>query len=764
MKNNYYQLYIEKVLTLAATMVIKSTDAAAALNTFISTYHAEYPIDYVRPETWKYYRNLAGEYHVTDTLMQVVSMDTLEEIVFSKDNLSIHRATARGYAYGTRQYRELVAAYPEQEMLILGILYPVDIATAVAAADGAILGYPPGLVEDNEYNLIPKLQEWIYGYKIRWSNRQYAISDDLYAATSLGILYLNLVPTILNLRLEACKTNEAHSFHVRQYLSSHGILDQHIDFLTTKQALFLYRNIAYIERNAGKRETFDWLVEHIMTERGLPLAEYVMRHDLSQQPTQIYPSLKFRRNPLNLEYSAGVQEAITLPEMLDKQDALARDNALYKADYLPIVKSAMENARANVALTKVLESSLIDYSNSSPYNLDDILIHHWLYLAYTGHYTAFVNIANPKTGELLAFSAKDAFIFLWYAYCKTTGLTLTTIPRMVAQRVQRVAPAATVDDIWSMVDAKLIPKQLATQMLALQPKIGPIVSTEKFYDTCVAIYEAAQVQRRLVVSQEHRLGRGMAHNMMSRIYADCIVSLAEEDLTYTEWFAERNFNVAALSLEELGLMYKDILAEATGAVLHPVSSLKALQRAMVGLLTQLSSYSIQVVGEINDSNLKRTDMPIIRIGDRFTTLESHVYFPDGAAKVRDTASRLQHLVPFPIHISNAENVAHVEQRSAHDLEVGLDMEIEASLIMRPMRFNALPVRPRLGVALNSNAMGIVPVPGLEIYLGLSLEQQQGLRDIYHSDYSSLPPPTPTVLPTIVLDTNLDGLNLLPDEE
>ena len=363
MSSNHYQIYLNQVQQLAETITIKSSDTAEALNRFVTEVH-RFPVEPLDPKSWKYYLNLAGEYHDVDTPMYVVSMDTLSKIIFSKENLKLHRATAKGYAYGTRQYRELVAQYPDQEMLILGILYPVDLDKAITAPDWTILGYPSQLVESNEYSFIPKLQNWINGVQTRWTNSQYGISDALYPASVLGILYLNLVPTILNLRLEACRTNEAHSFHVRQYLGSHGLLDGYIEHMTTKQALFFYRNIAYIERNVGKREVFEWLVEHIMTERYLPIAEYTMRHDLSQQPDELYPTPLFKKKALNMGYGSDVTDAVSLERMLDKQDKVARDNPKYKEEMAPRIKKSMENSLSNVVATKMLESSVVDMSNS----------------------------------------------------------------------------------------------------------------------------------------------------------------------------------------------------------------------------------------------------------------------------------------------------------------------------------------------------------------------------------------------------------------
>ena len=63
--------------------------------------------------------------------------------------------------------------------------------------------------------------------------------------------------------------------------------------------------ILYIQKNAGKRDTFDWLVENLMTVRSLPLYDFTMKHNVSEMITErnefnsYYPDITFRRNPVN---------------------------------------------------------------------------------------------------------------------------------------------------------------------------------------------------------------------------------------------------------------------------------------------------------------------------------------------------------------------------------------------------------------------------------------------------------------------------------
>ncbi len=277
--NNRYSLYVNKNIELVETIVVKFDDVASAMNQIVINKTGYDSVNFSDRTTWKYYQNISGNYHLSDNLIKIKSLDLDEEILFSKEKLKDHKITKQAYRYGSRYYNELISLYPDQEMLILGILYPVDINTAIEAKDGTILTYPADLIESNEYTLKDRLQQWSYDYVFRWINKQYTLSDDLYLATYIAQYYLHMLQALMSIRLENCKTNEVHSYHIQQYLSSHGFLDSYLDILTLEQSLFFYRNIEYIEHNSGKRDTFDWLVDNTMTKRDLPLYQLTMKHN-----------------------------------------------------------------------------------------------------------------------------------------------------------------------------------------------------------------------------------------------------------------------------------------------------------------------------------------------------------------------------------------------------------------------------------------------------------------------------------------------------
>ena len=728
MNSNYYKIYINKVFQLAQTLTIKSEATANGMNQYVALYYGAGAVDALYPKTWKYYLNISGQYHPTDTVMTVVSMDTVQEIVFSKETLAVHRATAREYAYGGRKYKELLARYPSQEMLILGILYPCDIDVAVAAKDGTILSYPTELVESNEYSLIARLQQWIDGYKTRWVNQQYGISDELYQAVSHGILYLNLVPAILTLRQDACKTNEAHSFHIQQYLASHDGLDVYLPHLTKRQALFLYRNIDYLERNAGRRETFDWLLEHIMSERGIPLAEYTMRHSLANQPDELLPDVRFRKKQINLDIGAVAPLTYDISQMLDKEYRAARDNRPYKDDYVHSTAELTENSLSNVVLTKVLESSMFDYSNSTPYTLESTLVNHWLFLSSKGLYNTYVGVNNPRTGERIPVSVKDAYVMMWYAFCRSINIELVEVPEFYAKRVC-LLPRATAQELLTVVDSTVSQAQ-AQQLLDLQPLITTTISTEAFYRLCSEINTGENLQRVYYCQEEHQLKRAMVKNLVSRMYSDNIVRLEPAGKSYASWFTDRNIDTSGFTKDDFNKLYLELVKQATGLALTTTNSLKSLQAAMIGLLTRLSSYSVQYLTEINNIDIQLTDWTAVRVGDRPTMQRGLYPAPILIQGVQDHSLDMRGAASYNVGEVGVLDYQSPKLNAAWRLE--LDAQIQPNTLINRHHYHidSAQIAPRLTQTLQTNSERVIPVLGIDQYLALSAQDRANVRDIW----------------------------------
>lgn len=694
MSNNSYDVYVDQTLRLVKTLVIKSDDGAEGINKYIQSVYGEGSVNVVDPTTWKYYLNLAGIYHKVDKMMTVTSLDTLETIQFTKENLNEHLATARAYRYGTRYYKELVATYPNQELLINGILTPVDLNTAIAATDGTILYWDPTLVESNEYSLIENINTWIAAYKLRCENKQFAISDDLYLTVSHAVMYMLMVPAIMEMRLKACKTIEAHSFHVKQYFASHNGLDKYFDFMTTRQRLFLYRNIRYIQRHAGANETLLLLIEKMLTARNIPISYYTARHDIENLLTELDVEVVLRKKPLNFGRNSTTYDLLTLAEGYDKEKDLARENQTYQDEYLDIAREELARSTSNVVLTKMLESTMVDYTDSTMYKLNEVLASHWLYHSLNDYYRAVVSCSNPATGERYSLKAFEAFVLMTYCFFKANKLDIEYVPPLTAPHVQRLGFMTTKnmlkvvnekyhDNLYGMLD----------DIRKTRPAVGKVISIQAFYNQTYKIYKHINLQRDMIATVGHMDMRAQFEAATKRLYTDW-VHYPETPVRFRDWLAERNINLDKLQREDFETMYVELFNEGTGLSLVSKQSLKDIQAAMIAVVQTLSSYSIQFVNNIISENLIQLDPAAARIGDINTKAQ----------------------IAQPIYSSNTETLT-VDSSTMDVVEIDVDRDID-EIIWSQSAGNQLDYE--LPAMLSDNQLHMVDHHTLEIGVGVSV--------------------------------------------
>lgn len=801
MSQNYYKLYLDSVFALAETLVIKSEATAELFNNYLKA--SRQPVIDALPDTWKYYLNVSGEYHPTDyrtnykddgieitsntgnvsvlssldpaivvndyRKILITSLDTLEIIAFTKENLNVHKATAKAYRHGSRFFIELVAKYPNDRLLIMGILYPVDIQKAIDAPDNSIISYPKEYVEQAEYSLIHKLNDWISGFTFRWKNAQFEITDNLYMHTFLGVLYSKLVPVILNLRLAACKTDEVHSFHIRQHLASHGMLDKYLSLLTREQQLFLYRNILYIERNNGKREIFKWLTEKIMTLRQLPVAQYTMKHvssDLSED--SLYNEIRFRKEAVNIQTNSTAIDKFSLSQVLLKETDLAKDNWLYRKDQETLpdahypddksslklidrpytdTKSILENSLSAVVATKIVESSVIDYSDATPYTMESILVNHWLLLSRAGLYTSYVQIKNPKTGSRVPVTVYEAFLYWAYAcYASVYGVEnpdpnngfypggihnlFKNIPNFTANRVQQIV-LPSINKMMEVVDSKYVDISTAQKIKDLHTNYSSIISTESFYNKCKDIFNAAQAEISIVSGFEHHLAQGMAKNLVCQVYSDVTEPSFTAPVNYIDWMNSKNLPHEGFNRDDWLQVVASVYIQSTGLDLDTTPSIRNIQKAMVAIMEQLSSYSIQWVREVNDGSIIVLNWGSVRLGDRDGSGE-HIRHVNIPVKPFNTAESGQQHIDFDLlggeynsfFNGSGGHYFNLEIKGGPNLDHGWHATINERLHLPPIHVTVVS-----DCDIGANPQDIV-VPGWNSWLSINPQMRNGLTDAY----------------------------------
>lgn len=624
MSNFQYNLYTASILRLGKSMRIKHVATATTINDHINSMTAVTGIraDVERPETWKYYLNMAGIYHETDELIMITSLDTMEVIPFTREKLLQHRATMREYQYGKSYYNNLVALYPTQEDLIRGILNPVDLQTALAAKDYTILYYAEDEVEEQEYDLIANLQDWVYRSVDRWAINDFRFTDSLYPFVILGKIYSFICPTIMNIRLEAMRTYQAHSYHVWNYLNSNGMLEKYRKELTLPQVMWLYRNIEWVRTNAGSQATFEKLLQNIMTARNLPLGSYDIFHDTESVPLEFKPVGKALRTNLNLRSANSRNTAVrSIDYLFQKELYAAPNNELVQEEDEPNAKHAIAVAPLSRYPTKIYESDLIDAENSEPYKLDQILLNHWIDLSVTGKYKSVINVRNPYTNELITMTVKDAFLVWLYAINNRNGIKLTTIPVIKARSVSR-QPLPRYKDLRPLARVELVPDAWIDTILDGLIPIEQVISTETFNELCIKLHANMLLHREYWVRQEERLIRGEMESLINHLYETKTYNFYPAGSTFEQFFSSKGWALGDLIPSDYDLLIADIWNLALGIDITQKVVLKDIQSSMLGIMRQLGTYDTQYIQTINETPAIILDPQSIRI-DKPKIHETH---------------------------------------------------------------------------------------------------------------------------------------------
>jgi hypothetical protein len=601
----------------------------------------------------------------------------MEEIIFSRENLTIHRETAKAYGFGSRYYYSLVNRYPDQEQLILGILYPCDIDKAIEAEDFTVLSYPTPLIEAQEETLVHDLQLHINRYVFRNMNANYEASDPLYHASWLAIFYQDLLLKLMNLRLQRCHTNEAHSFHVREYLRSHQRLDRYMPYMTLKQSLYLYRNVRFLETNPGKRDTFDEIVENILTARFIPLAEYSVRH-LNTFDDNLLPTVTVRRKAINDTVNTTASQYLSYDALVEKELRTAGGNPKYYLGSKAKVYNQLQLSRSSAIQTKDLESDMVDYSDSVPDKLPAVLLNHWIFMACEGLYQSVVSVVNPQTNLPLQLTVKDALIYYVYLSMKTQGLTVDYVPGIIAER-HRTLARPTKEALLKHFPVSEYLDQMASTIVLNQPELAPIYSTDGFFESAWLQYK--EMERYWVVDTNtfDAFERARIEVMCDRVYTDTTYFLDEDPVGMQAWLFDRN--LPEYDQNSATALIQELFMKSTGFAQDETKQLRNIQRRLIELFSQLSSYSIQVIRDININSV----IPLLTPFPRIERLRN---FSHGRvaieARLRFTAAKIISNGYLEIDLSQNLELKNI---AAHNLsrvtvDVGLGISTKVSSVGR----------------------------------------------------------------------------------
>lgn len=663
-------------MRLAKTLVIKYVAEAESLNDYIRLKYGAAMVMDEYPETWKYYLNLAGEYHPVDTTMTVVSLDTQQEIVFNKENLDKHSATKLAYQYGSRYHDMLLSSYPDQETLIRGILLPVDIQKAISAKDFEILGWQTDLVEPQETNLIDELQAHIDRFVGRWCVQAFNLSDNYYNLAFFAYLIYSIPAKIQNIRLNNIRTKYAHSFHIREYLASNWRLDQNFQSLTHKQKMWLYKNIPRLEEDLGKSKQFKELTDVLLTDRSIPLTGFVIRQE-NKFDANLDPEIHVYRDPINTVQNANGNQTLSLDQLVEKESVTTYGNPKHHELEKAKVLEAVKTTDSAVTRTKDLESAMVDYSDAFPETRQEVYLREWAYLAMTGRYLAYIRFQDPKTGEPRALRADDAITYMQLATLKTLGVDIDKVPNIFVWR-HRLQKKATVEELMSVTTGRFNRqmREYAQSVFDLEDEVEPFVSVSSFNAYAEKQFQNTKKYWMLSSFEEDHRIHGELKNLINRNYG--CTFFEREAPSLNEWLTSCSLPAYDLTTEQSNELIAGIFQAATGYKFDDMSPV-IVQKAMIETILKLLSYSVQIITEINNSSIVPLNWSAIRTSIPDIETESDLFLPIPLGPVTIDASTNSE-IKVPLSLSMDCEVLFVETNSVidHPLELSMTMDTDST--------------------------------------------------------------------------------------
>lgn len=268
------KVYIPELQRLVRSILIKSSHQATMINkNIIKTYGSNAVLDDVH--TWRYYLNLNGQYHSTNNQMEIYVLELNENKPLTKELLETYKKTKDDLLTYGNTYMNLIKSYPSDELLIRGMLNPIDIDVAVDIPDGQIIQYSKLYIETNELDVMNKLSKYTEAIYYRWFNEMYIEVSNYYVATFLAFLYSTLDIKIDSIRLENIHTHRVSRHHLEHFFQSH--LDIDTTYMNYKSKLWLYQNLRTAMINVGKDETLEQLIDNVLTPNGIGVGKLLLK-------------------------------------------------------------------------------------------------------------------------------------------------------------------------------------------------------------------------------------------------------------------------------------------------------------------------------------------------------------------------------------------------------------------------------------------------------------------------------------------------------
>lgn len=592
----YTDKYLRDTINLTKSILFTNKNEAGLYNEYIAQKYPSHHVDLSDKKTWRYYLHLSGQYHDVDTPIELISIDNGESIVLTSSTVHLHRVTRKELLKFDLFYKELVDRYPEQELLIKALINTSpkpSIDEIVKLEDYVIISHNKDLIEDNEDDLFHLLQQRIDNYKPTHLLAYYANSDNLFLASQYHIFFSFILKSIMAIRLGNAKTLKAHSYHILNYLSSHHYLDVYYEHLTKKQALYLYRNLLYLDNHVGQDKIFRTLIDKLFTERNMSVVNYTYSQK-NETDEDNYMRYVFKQKLLsntNLVYS---YQDFELDTIKGKEEPLSPSNPKELEFNLDKVDSAFKNSLFSSLLTKDLETIVVDNTDSVPYKLIPTIIDYWAYLLKTRKMSYLVPVLDPISNREVKLSTQDLFKLFTLVLFKQNNQELDYFPSYTIKRVYK-SPLPSAESLLStFYRPHYDHKSVIENILFSVPSYSAAVTSFQFEQFVSSIYKLNIGLWLFTSNLSDKNNEAQFQNVIGNIHQTDTYEFNTE--TPQEFLKRIGFeSLYSYSIAALYAMSFSILDGVYDNKLAFLNKYKYIQQAMIDIFQKFNSYTVQLI-------------------------------------------------------------------------------------------------------------------------------------------------------------------------
>lgn len=592
----YTDRYLKDTINLTKSILFTNKTEAQLYNEYIAQTYKSHTVDETDKTTWRYYLHLSGQYHPVDKPIELISIDNGESIILSPTTVHLHRLTRAELLRFGLSYKELVDRYPEQELLIKSLISTSPkktISEIIALPNYTVIGYDSALVEENEDDLMVILQEKIDNYKPTYLLEYYANSDNLFLASQYHVFLNYVLKCIIAIRLENAKTLKAHSYHILNYLSSHHYLDIHYEYLTKKQALYLYRNLLYLDNHVGQDRVFRTLVDKLFTERNMSVVNYTYaQHNDTDE--QNYIQYTFKQKLLNNTSLVYSYQDYKLETISDKERPLAPSNPKELQFHGERIDQSFKNSLFSTLLTKDLETIVVDNTDSVPYKLIPTIVDYWAYLLKHNKINFLVPIVDPISNREVKLTTTDLFKLFTLVLFKQNNQQLDHFPEYTIKRVYKSPLPSSNELLATFYRPHFDHKQEIEKILFAVPSYASAITSFQFHQFVSSVYKLNIGLWLYTSNISDKHNEAQLSNVITNLHHTDTYQFNTE--TPEEFLRRVGFeNLYDNSDDSLGNLAFTILDKLYDSKLSFLYKYKYIQQAMIEIFQKFNSYTVQLI-------------------------------------------------------------------------------------------------------------------------------------------------------------------------